>query len=90
VVIGTSVEVGLALKAGQAPYDLRRGERVQLIHVPGRGSEEPALVVDAFDATRDPNPHLSYRRARTLDGISDDERTVVGSEGGVPEQYHCA
>jgi hypothetical protein len=46
VVNGTSVEVGLALKAGQAPYDLRRGERVQLIHVPGRGSEEPALVVE--------------------------------------------
>jgi hypothetical protein len=26
----------------------------------------------------------------TLDGISEDERTLVGSEGGVPEQYRCA
>ena len=45
---GTPVTVGLALKPGQAPYDLRRGGHVQLIHVPGRGAgvEETAVVVE--------------------------------------------
>ncbi|MFB4285092.1 hypothetical protein ACBJ59_58200 [Nonomuraea sp. MTCD27] len=45
---GRAVRLGLALKPGQVPYDLQRGERVQLIHVPGRrnGSEGPALVVE--------------------------------------------
>ncbi|MFB4273315.1 hypothetical protein [Nonomuraea sp. GTA35] len=43
------MRLGLALKPGQAPYDLQRGERVQLIHVPGRrnGSEGPVVVVEA-------------------------------------------
>ncbi|MEV1001837.1 hypothetical protein [Nonomuraea sp. NPDC050202] len=47
-VAGRPVRLGLALKPGQVPYDLQRGERVQLIHVPGRrnGSEGPALVVE--------------------------------------------
>lgn len=45
---GKSVRVGLALKPGQAPYDLRRGEHVQLIHVPARrpNSEPPTLVAE--------------------------------------------
>ncbi|GAA4912835.1 hypothetical protein HD597_012349 [Nonomuraea thailandensis] len=45
---GKPVEVGLALKPGQAPYDLRRGEHVQLIHVSGRRSspEEATVVVE--------------------------------------------
>ncbi|MFB4273439.1 hypothetical protein [Nonomuraea sp. GTA35] len=48
VVAGRAVRLGLALKPGQAPYDLQRGERVQLIHVPGRGrdSEVPVLVAE--------------------------------------------
>lgn len=45
---GKSVRVGLALKPGQAPYDLQRGEHVQLIHVPGRrsDSEPPTLIAE--------------------------------------------
>ncbi|MET8984860.1 hypothetical protein ABZW49_05390 [Nonomuraea wenchangensis] len=45
---GKPVRVGLALKPGQAPYDLRRGEHVQLIHVPARraNSEPPTLVAE--------------------------------------------
>lgn len=45
---GQAVRVGLALKPGQAPYDLQRGERVQLIHVPARrtGSAGPAVVAE--------------------------------------------
>ncbi|TYB53470.1 hypothetical protein FXF51_49365 [Nonomuraea sp. PA05] len=47
-VAGRAVRVGLALKPGQAPYDLQRGERVQLIHVPGRrqASDVPVLVAE--------------------------------------------
>jgi hypothetical protein len=36
------------------------------------------------------DPLTAVSSVFTLDGISDDERTLVGSEGGVPEQYHCA
>ncbi|WP_431933293.1 hypothetical protein [Nonomuraea jabiensis] len=45
-VAGRTVKMGLALKPGQAPYDLQRGEHVQLIHVPGRGpgAQGPTLV----------------------------------------------
>ncbi|MFI9598220.1 hypothetical protein [Nonomuraea sp. NPDC052265] len=45
---GKSVRMGLALKPGQAPYDLQRGERVQLIHVPARraDSEPPTLLAE--------------------------------------------
>ncbi|MFI6739187.1 hypothetical protein ACIBI9_40230 [Nonomuraea sp. NPDC050451] len=47
-VAGKTVKVGLALKPGQAPYDLQRGEHVQLVHVPGRrpGALGPSLVVE--------------------------------------------
>ncbi len=47
-VTGKSVKMGLALKPGQAPHDLQRGEHVQLIHVPGRGpgAQEPTLVAE--------------------------------------------
>ncbi|MEW9555078.1 hypothetical protein [Nonomuraea sp. NPDC050783] len=47
-VAGRAVRLGLALKPGQAPYDLQRGERVQLIHVPGGGHDSgaPALVAE--------------------------------------------
>ncbi|MEU6725626.1 hypothetical protein ABZ917_18120 [Nonomuraea wenchangensis] len=47
-VSGNPVRVGLALKPGQAPHDLRHGEHVQLIHVPARrpGSEPPTLVAE--------------------------------------------
>ncbi|GAA3642952.1 hypothetical protein GCM10022224_001610 [Nonomuraea antimicrobica] len=47
-VTGRPVRVGLDLKPGQAPYDLERGERVQLIHVPGRGpgAGRPSLLAE--------------------------------------------
>jgi hypothetical protein len=48
-VAGKPVKLGLALKPGQAPHDLQRGERVQLIRIPGRSrydSEVPALVAE--------------------------------------------
>ncbi|MEV4568572.1 hypothetical protein AB0K12_32795 [Nonomuraea sp. NPDC049419] len=50
---GKAVRVGLALKPGQAPYDLQRGERVQLIHVPGRRTGSAAPVVIAEEAMID-------------------------------------
>ncbi|MBF8188012.1 hypothetical protein ITP53_20185 [Nonomuraea sp. K274] len=48
VVTGQAVKVGLALKPGQTPYDLQRGDHVQIIHVPvrGRGPEEPVLLAE--------------------------------------------
>ncbi|MEV5414488.1 hypothetical protein AB0K60_37345 [Thermopolyspora sp. NPDC052614] len=37
--------VGLALKAGQMPADLAKGQRVQVIHVPARAAEGAARVL---------------------------------------------
>lgn len=37
--------VGLALKAGQMPADLAKGDRVQVIHVPARGENESRVLV---------------------------------------------
>lgn len=50
---GHPVRLGLALKPGQAPYDLRRGERVQLIHVPSRRNHATEPVVIAEEAVVD-------------------------------------
>ncbi|MEV5895868.1 hypothetical protein [Nonomuraea fuscirosea] len=52
-VAGKTVRVGLAFKPGQAPYDLRQGERVQLIHVPGRRNGFGGAVVVAEEAMVD-------------------------------------
>lgn len=37
--------VGLALKPGQMPAGLRAGDRVQVVHVPSRGSTEDSRVL---------------------------------------------
>jgi hypothetical protein len=37
--------VGLALKPGQMPAGLERGDRVQVVHVPARGSETASRVL---------------------------------------------
>ncbi|MFG1701371.1 hypothetical protein [Nonomuraea sp. NPDC049309] len=50
---GHPVRLGLALKPGQAPYDLRRGEHVQLIHVPSRRNHAPEPDVVAEEAVVD-------------------------------------
>lgn len=38
-------KVGLALKPGQMPENLERGDRVQVVHVPGRGGQERSRVL---------------------------------------------
>ncbi|MER6943385.1 hypothetical protein ABT294_05110 [Nonomuraea sp. NPDC000554] len=38
-------KIGLALKPGQAPAGLKEGDRVQVIHVPGRSSQEKSEVL---------------------------------------------
>lgn len=67
-VAGRPVRLGLSLKPDQAPYDLQRGERVQLIHVPGRRSGADGPVVVAEEAVID---SVSYRSG------SADQATVI-------------
>lgn len=67
-VAGRPVRVGLSLRPGQAPYDLQRGERVQLIHVPGRRNGSDGPVVVAEEAVID---SVSYRSG------SADQATVI-------------
>jgi hypothetical protein len=38
-------KVGLALKPGQAPAGVQRGDRVQIVHVPGRTSQAESRVL---------------------------------------------
>lgn len=38
-------KVGLALKPGQMPVGLKSGDRVQVVHVPGRGSQAESRVL---------------------------------------------
>ncbi|MEV0823669.1 hypothetical protein [Nonomuraea rubra] len=52
-VAGRAVRLGLALKPGQAPHDLRRGERVQLIHIPGRRHDTGVPMLVAEEAVVD-------------------------------------